>query len=82
MTNFFKYLLVGSFLLTILSCQSDDYQGPIPFPTLIETAESAGLTTLVAAVRAVLGLEATLQDQQGITFCTYKRCIRKCLDSF
>jgi len=67
MKNLLKCLLVGSFLLTVLSCQSDDYQGPIPYPTLIETAENAGLTTLVAAVRAVPGLEATLQDQQGIT---------------
>lgn len=67
MTNLFKYLLFGSFLLTIISCQSDDYQGPIPYPTLIETGEDAGLTTLVSAVRAVPGLEAALQDQQGIT---------------
>ncbi|PZV87422.1 transforming growth factor-beta-induced protein [Algoriphagus aquaeductus] len=51
---------------TILSC-SDDYQGPIPFPTLIEAANEAGLTTLVSAVRAIPGLEATLQDQPAIT---------------
>lgn len=52
--------------MTIISC-SEDYQGPIPYPTLIETAEDAGLTTLVSAVRAIPGLEATLQGQQAIT---------------
>lgn len=67
MKNIIKFLFFGSCLLTILSCQSDDYQGPIPYPTLIETAESAGLTTLVSAVRAIPGLEATLQDQPAIT---------------
>lgn len=66
MRNLFKYLLVGSLFFSILSC-SEDYQGPIPYPTLIEAAEEAGLTTLVAGVRAIPGLEATLQDQQAIT---------------
>lgn len=66
MTKLFKYLLMGSLFFSILSC-SDDYQGPIPFPTLIEAANEAGLTTLVASVRAIPGLEATLQDQAAIT---------------
>ncbi|GMQ24231.1 hypothetical protein Aoki45_09130 [Algoriphagus sp. oki45] len=66
MTKLLRLLLVGSFFFTILSC-SEDYQGPIPYPTLIEAANDAGLTTLVAAVRAIPGLEATLQDQQAIT---------------
>jgi len=66
MTKLFKYLLMGSMFFSILSC-SDDYQGPIPFPTLIEAANEAGLTTLVASVRAIPGLEATLQDQPAIT---------------
>lgn len=66
MTKLFKYLLMGSLFFSILSC-SDDYQGPIPFPTLIEAANEAGLTTLVASVRAIPGLEATLQDQPAIT---------------
>ena len=66
MTNFFKYLLAGSLFLSILSC-SEDYQGPIPYPTLIEAADEAGLTTLVSAVRAIPGLEASLQDQSAIT---------------
>ncbi len=66
MTNFLKYLLAGSLFFTILSC-SEDYQGPLPYPTLIEAADEAGLTTLVSAVRAIPGLEATLQDQNAIT---------------
>ncbi|GAB2490912.1 fasciclin domain-containing protein [Algoriphagus taiwanensis] len=66
MTKLLRFLLVGSFFFTILSC-SEDYQGPIPYPTLIEAANEAGLTTLVTAVRAIPGLEATLQDQQAIT---------------
>jgi transforming growth factor-beta-induced protein len=67
MTRLFKYLFFGTFLATILSCVSDDYQGGIPFPTLIQASNDAGLTTLVASIRAVPGLEATLQDQPAIT---------------
>ena len=66
MTKFFKLLLAGSLFFTVLSW-SDDYQGPIPFPTLIQAADDAGLSTLVSAVRAIPGLEATLQDQNAIT---------------
>lgn len=66
MTKLFKFLLMGSLFFTVLSC-SDDYQGPIPYPTLIQAANDAGLTTLVTAVRAIPGLEATLQDQPSIT---------------
>ncbi|MCZ8134258.1 MAG: fasciclin domain-containing protein, partial [Algoriphagus sp.] len=66
MTKLFKFLLMGSLFFTILSC-SDDYQGPIPFPTLMQAANEAGLTTLVTAVRAIPGLEASLQDQNSIT---------------
>lgn len=66
MTKLFKFLLMGSLFFTVLSC-SEDYQGPIPYPTLIEAANEAGLTTLVSAVRAIPGLEATLQDQGAIT---------------
>jgi transforming growth factor-beta-induced protein len=67
MKNIFNYLLFGAFLMTIISCQSEDYQGPIPYPTLMEAAGGSGLTTLVSAVRAVPGLEATLQAQPAIT---------------
>jgi transforming growth factor-beta-induced protein len=67
MTKLFKYLFFGIFLATILSCVSDDYQGGIPFPTLIQASNDAGLTTLVASIRAVPGLEASLQDQAAIT---------------
>lgn len=66
MTKLFKYLLTGTILFSILSC-SEDYQGPIPYPTLIEAADEAGLTTLVVGVKAIPGLEATLQAQPSIT---------------
>ncbi|WP_268035229.1 fasciclin domain-containing protein [Algoriphagus sp. PAP.12] len=67
MTKLFKYFFLGSIFLSILSCDDQDYQGPIPYPTLMEAAEDAGLTTLVTAVRSIPGLEATLQDQDQIT---------------
>ncbi|MDN3202570.1 fasciclin domain-containing protein [Algoriphagus sediminis] len=67
MKKLLSFLVLGLFLIGAISCESEDYQGPIPSPTLMEAAEDAGLTTLVAAVRAIPGLEATLQDQQAIT---------------
>jgi uncharacterized surface protein with fasciclin (FAS1) repeats len=67
MTKLLKYLFFGAFLMTALSCVSDDYQGGIPYPTLIQASSDAGLTTLVSSIRAIPGLEATLQDQTGIT---------------
>lgn len=67
MTKLFKYFFLGSIFLSILSCDDEDYQGPIPYPTLMEAAEDAGLTTLVTAVRSIPGLEASLQDQDQIT---------------
>lgn len=67
MKKILNFLLVGIFLIGGISCEDKDYQGPIPFPTLIEAAEDAGLTTLISSIRAIPGLEATLQDQQAIT---------------
>jgi uncharacterized surface protein with fasciclin (FAS1) repeats len=67
MIKLLKYLFFGAFLATTLSCVSDDYQGGIPYPTLIQASSDAGLTTLVSSIRAIPGLEATLQDQPGIT---------------
>lgn len=67
MTKLFKFLLSGALLVSVLSCVSDDYQGGIPFPTLIQASEEAGLSTLVTSIRAIPGLEATLQDQPAIT---------------
>ena len=66
MTKLSKLILLLSFLLTAVAC-SEDYQGPVPYPTLVEAANEAGLTTLVTAVRAIPGLEATLQSQSEIT---------------
>lgn len=67
MTKIFKYLLIGTFFVSLFACENEDYQGPIPYPTLMEAADDAGLTTLVTAVRSIPGLEATLQDQDQIT---------------
>ena len=67
MTKLFKFLFLGALFATVLSCVSDDYQGPIPYPTLIEASQDAGLTTLVTSIRAIPGLEAALQDQNAIT---------------
>jgi len=67
MTKFLKYLFFGTFLVSILSCVSDDYQGGIPYPTLIQASNEAGLTTLVSSIKAIPGLEAALQDQPAIT---------------
>lgn len=67
MFKFFKYLFIGAFLLTFISCENEDYQGPVPLPTLMQAAEDAGLTTLVTTVRSIPGLEAALQDQNAIT---------------
>lgn len=73
---------MGSLFFTILSC-SDDYQGPIPFPTIIEAANEAGLTTLVAGVRAVPGLEASLIDQSQITvFAPTNEAFENALEAF
>jgi transforming growth factor-beta-induced protein len=67
MTKLFKFLFTGALFATAMSCVSDDYQGGIPYLTLIEASQEAGLTTLVASIRAIPGLEATLQDQSAIT---------------
>jgi len=67
MTKLFKFLFTGALFATMLSCVSDDYQGGIPYPTLIEASQEASLTTLVASIKAIPGLEATLQSQSTIT---------------
>lgn len=67
MTKLLKYLLVGVVFFSFVACENEDYQGPLPYPTLIEAAEDAGLTTLVTSIRAIPGLEATLQAQSAIT---------------
>ena len=67
MTKLFNFLFFGTLLVTMFSCMNEDYQGPIPYPTLIEASQDAGLTTLVSSIRAIPGLEAALQDQNAIT---------------
>ncbi|MHA7129120.1 fasciclin domain-containing protein [Algoriphagus namhaensis] len=83
MKKLLNYLVLGLFLVGAIACESEDYQGPIPYPTLMEAAEDAGLTTLVSAVRAIPGLEATLQDQQAITvFAPTNDAFAAALDAF
>lgn len=83
MKKLLNYLALGLFLIAGISCESEDYQGPIPYPTLMEAAQDAGLTTLVTAVRAIPGLEATLQDQQAITvFAPTNDAFQAALDAF
>lgn len=67
MTKLLKYLLAVFFIGLAAACENEDYQGPLPYPTLMQTAEESGLTTFVSAVRAIPGLEASLQDQTEIT---------------
>lgn len=83
MKKILNFLLVGIFLIGGISCEDKDYQGPIPFPTLIEAAEDAGLTTLISSIRAIPGLEATLQDQQAITvFASTNEAFSNALTAF
>jgi uncharacterized surface protein with fasciclin (FAS1) repeats len=65
MNNVSKLLFLISFLFTAVACSDDD---PVPQNSqLIETANDAGLTTLVASIKAVDGLEDVLQRQAAIT---------------
>lgn len=68
MKNFLKYLLTGSLLLAIYSCNDDDDPRPEPAaPNLVQAANSAGLTTLLAAVEAIPGLGNALVNAPAIT---------------
>lgn len=66
MNNLPKIIFLLSFLLTAAAC-SDDEPTPQSNSPLIQTANNAGLTTLVAAIRAVDGLEGILEQQAAIT---------------
>ncbi len=60
------FLLSGALFFAVLSC-SDDPKPQIPAPTLVEAANAAGLTTLLAAVEAVPGLAPALLNAEAIT---------------
>lgn len=66
MKNFLKYLLTGSLLFAIYSCNEDE---PMPqiAPSLTQAANTAGLTTLLAAVEAIPGLGTALTSAPAIT---------------
>lgn len=66
MKNFLKYLLTGSLLFAIYSCNEDE---PMPTiaPNLVQAANSAGLTTLLSAVEVIPGLANTLTSAPAIT---------------
>lgn len=68
MKNFLKYLLTGSLLFAIYSCNDDDDPRPEPAaPNLVQAANAAGLTTLLSAVEAIPGLGAALTSAPAIT---------------
>lgn len=66
MKNFLKYLLTGSLLFAIYSCNEDE---PMPTiaPNLVQAANTAGLTTLLSAVEVIPGLANTLTSAPAIT---------------
>ena len=68
MKNFLKYLLTGSLLFAIYSCNDDDDPRPEPAaPNLVDAANSAGLTTLLSAVEAIPELGSALVNAPAIT---------------
>lgn len=66
MKNFLKYLLTGSLLFAIYSCNEDE---PMPTiaPNLVQAANSAGLNTLLSAVEVIPGLANALTSAPAIT---------------
>ncbi|WP_194974045.1 fasciclin domain-containing protein [Aquiflexum lacus] len=66
MKNFLKYLLTGSLLFAIYSCNDDPTPEP-PAPNLVQAANAAGLTTLLNAVEAIPGLGSALTSAPAIT---------------
>ncbi len=67
MKNFLKYLLTGSLLFAIYSCNEDEPMPAPPAPTLTQAANAAGLTTLLSAVEAIPGLGTALTSEPAIT---------------
>ena len=67
MKNFLKYLLTGSLLFAIYSCNEEDPMPQPVVPNLVAAANSAGLTTLLSAVEAIPGLASNLLGAPAIT---------------
>ncbi len=71
MEKLFRFLFLGAFLFVIASCNDEDDQPPMQndptAPNLVEAANEAGLTTLVAAVQAIPGLAPALLNAEAIT---------------
>ncbi|UJP64604.1 fasciclin domain-containing protein [Mongoliitalea daihaiensis] len=68
MQNLSKYLLVFAFLFAIVACNDDEDMRPEPeAANLVDAANQAGLTTLLAAVQAVPGLAPALLEANAIT---------------
>ncbi|SFN78376.1 Uncaracterized surface protein containing fasciclin (FAS1) repeats [Algoriphagus ornithinivorans] len=83
MTKLFKYLFIGTALFSMFSCQEIVDADPIEGRTVVSVAQNEGLTTLVAAVQAVPGLESTLQSQSSITvFAPTNEAFAAALDAF
>lgn len=83
MKNFLKYLLTGSLLFAIYSCNDDDTPTPTMAPTLTQAANTAGLTTLLSAVDAIPGLGSTLTSAPAITvFAPTNQAFTDALNAF
>jgi len=67
MKNFLKFLLTGSMLFLLYSCNQEDPLPDVPAPNLVAAANSAGLTTLLNAVEAIPGLASNLLNAPAIT---------------
>ncbi|EOZ96948.1 Sensory subunit of low CO2-induced protein complex, putative [Indibacter alkaliphilus LW1] len=87
MEKLFKYMLMGAFLFVIAACNDEDDQPPVQpdpeAPNLVEAANEAGLTTLVAAVQAVPGLAPALLNAEAITvFAPTNQAFEAALEAF
>ena len=70
MKNLWRLLLLIPLTFVAIACDDEDEmddENMEPAPTLVEAAQSAGLTTLLDAVGAIDGLDQTLLDAQAIT---------------
>lgn len=66
MKRLMTLLLSGALFFAVVSC-NDDPQPQMPAPNLVDAANDAGLTTLLAAVDAVPGLGSALLNADAIT---------------
>lgn len=86
MEKLFRFLFLGAFFFAIVACNDEDDQPPMQepdAPNLVEAANEAGLTTLVAAVQAVPGLAPALLNAEAITvFAPTNGAFENALEAF